>query len=104
MATRGLLRGRTLAGFWRDADGSMVLGVVVLSVFGWVVVGFPCVFFCFLPAAPPALLLAMAGCARLATAGGRHRRLAIVVGVLDVLPLIVLAAAIVMLAVGPPER
>jgi hypothetical protein len=94
LSVRGLLAGRSVGRFWRDADGSMVLAMVVLTAYGVLVTWLVCVLFCLLPTVPIALLFAMVLAVRL-SAVGRHRGLAVATLLVNTLHLALLIFAAV---------
>ncbi len=104
VAVRGVLDGRSLGQFWRNADGSMVLAMVVLTAYGVLVTWLVCVLFCLLPTVPIALSLAIALAARL-IAKKNHEGLAITTLIINTLHLALLVFAIVaMTRERPPAR
>jgi hypothetical protein len=93
VAARGTLRGRSFAAFWRDADASMAVAALSVSVYAWLVTWLGCALLCLLPTVPVALAVGIALSIRLVQAG-RSTTLAIAVGLVDlahVLGLVVLA-------------
>ncbi len=103
VGARGVLAGRSVRTWWREADGSMQLTMWVLGAYSWLVTWLACALFCFLPTVPITLALSSACAIRLLQLR-RRPAMALVLLALNVLHLGLIALGVYAVATDSPPR